>query len=87
MRRWKQENRRGSSENLHLVEKIQRLNDETLLYTFTVNDPTTWIQPWTVELPMRRSDLPLYEYACHEGNYGMEGTLSGARAIEKQSDQ
>ena len=69
------------------MEKIQRLNDETLLYTFTVNDPTTWIQPWTVELPMRRSDLPLYEYACHEGNYGMEGTLSGARAIEKQSDQ
>ena len=74
---------RGSSKNLHLVEKIQRLSEETLLYTFTVTDPTTWTKPWTVELPMRRSDLPLYEYACHEGNYGMEGTLSGARAIEK----
>jgi hypothetical protein len=74
---------RGSSKNLHLVEKIQRLSEETLLYSFTVTDPTTWTKPWTVELPMRRSDLPLYEYACHEGNYGMEGTLSGARAIEK----
>ncbi len=74
---------RGSSKNLHLVEKIQRLSEETLLYTFTVTDPTTWTKPWTVEFPMRRSDLPLYEYACHEGNYGMEGTLSGARAIEK----
>ena len=78
---------RGSSENLHLVEKIQRLNEETLLYTFTVTDPTTWTQPWTVELPMRQSELPLYEYACHEGNYGMEGTLSGARSIERQSGQ
>lgn len=78
---------RGSSEKLHLVEKIQRLSEETLLYTFTVTDPTTWTSPWTVELPMRRSDLPMYEYACHEGNYGMEGTLSGARVIEKQSGE
>ena len=58
---------RNSSENLHLVERFQRLSDDTLVYTFTVTDPTTWTQPWTVELPMRRSDLPIFEYACHEG--------------------
>ena len=78
---------RNSSDRLHLVERFQRMNDATLLYTFTVTDPTTWTQPWTVELPMRRSELPMFEYACHEGNYGMEGTLSGARAIEQQSGQ
>ena len=78
---------RNSSDTLHLVERIRRVNEETLLYSFTVTDPTTWTQPWTVELPMRRSDLPMFEYACHEGNYGMEGTLSGARVIEQSSDQ
>ena len=74
---------RNSTKNLHLTERIQRLSEGTLLYTFTVTDPTTWTRPWTVELPMRLSDLPIYEYACHEGNYGMDGTLSGARAIER----
>ena len=73
---------RNSSKNLHLTERIQRLGEDSLLYTFTVTDPTTWTQPWTVELPMRLSDLPIFEYACHEGNYGMDGTLTGARAIE-----
>ena len=78
---------RNSSKNLHVIERFERLSEGTLLYTFTVTDPTTWVQPWTVELPMRQSELPLFEYACHEGNYGMDGTLSGARALEKQSDQ
>ena len=78
---------RNSSKNLHLIERFERLNEGTLLYTFTVTDPTTWTQPWTVELPMRQSELPLFEYACHEGNYGMDGTLSGARALEKQSGE
>ena len=78
---------RNSSKNLHLTERIQRLSESTLLYTFTVTDPTTWTQPWTVELPMRLSDLPIFEYACHEGNYGMDGTLSGARVIERESGE
>ena len=78
---------RNSSKNLHLIERFERLNEETLLYTFTVTDPTTWTQPWTVELPMRQSELPLFEYACHEGNYGMDGTLSGARALEEPSGE
>jgi len=76
---------RNSSKNLHLTERIRRTSEDALLYSFTVEDPTTWTQPWTVELPMRLSDLPIFEYACHEGNYGMEGTLSGARAIERES--
>ena len=78
---------RNSSKNLHLIERIQRLSEDSLLYTFTVTDPTTWTAPWTVELPMRLSDLPIFEYACHEGNYGMDGTLTGARAIEQVSGQ
>ena len=77
---------RSSSDNLHLIERIQRQDEDTLVYTFTVTDPTTWTAPWTVELPMRRSDLTMFEYACHEGNYGMEGTLSGARVIEKSGE-
>jgi len=48
-----------------------------LLYEYTVNDPTTFTQPFTVALPMRRSDNPMYEYACHEGNRGLEVILSG----------
>ncbi len=78
---------RNSSKNLQLTERIQRLSEDSLLYSFTVTDPTTWTQPWTVELPMRLSDLPIFEYACHEGNYGMDGTLTGARAIEKDAAQ
>ena len=74
---------RNSSENLHLVERFRRMSDDVLVYSFTVTDSTTWTQPWSVELPMRRSDLPIFEYACHEGNYGMDGTLTGARAVEK----
>ena len=74
---------RNSSANLHLVERFQRMSDDVLLYSFTVTDPTTWTRPWSVELPMRSSDLPMFEYACHEGNYGMDGTLTGARAVEK----
>ena len=74
---------RSSSANLHLVERFTRVDADTLLYEFTVDDPMTWTRPWTAEIPMRNSAAPLFEYACHEGNYGMEGTLSGARALEK----
>ncbi len=55
----------------------------TLEYTFTVTDPETWTSAWTASMPMRRNDLTLFEYACHEGNYSMEGILAGARADEK----
>ena len=72
----------GSSANLHLVERFTRLDADTLLYEFTVNDPTTWSGPWTAQVLMTRSNQPLYEYACHEGNYSMPSSLSGARAME-----
>jgi hypothetical protein len=74
---------RGSSENLHVVERFRRVNADTILYQFTVDDPSTWARSWSAELPMSKIDGPLFEYACHEGNYGMANNLSGARAEEK----
>ena len=73
---------RGSSANLHLVERFRRAGPDTLIYEFTVNDPTSWSRPWTAQVLMARTDEPLYEYACHEGNYSMASSLSGARAME-----
>ena len=73
---------RGSSANLHLVERFSRVDADTLLYEFTVSDPTSWARPWTAQVKMTKTDQPLYEYACHEGNYSMASSLSGARALE-----
>jgi len=71
---------RGSSAALRLVERFTRVDRDTLLYRFTVDDPATWTRPWTAEFPMRRAADAIYEYACHEGNYGMSNILSAARA-------
>jgi hypothetical protein len=57
-----------------------------MLYEFTVNDPTAFTRPWTAQIPMTRSTSPLFEYACHEGNYAMTGVLAGARAEEKKGE-
>ncbi len=73
---------RGSSANLRLIERFTRAAADTLLYEFTVLDPTSWTRPWTALVEMSRTDEPLYEYACHEGNYSMASSLSGARAME-----
>jgi hypothetical protein len=73
----------NSSSTLQLTEKFRRVDQDTLLYEFTVNDPTTWTKPWTAQVPMVKSDESLYEYACHEGNYGMTNLLSAARAVDK----
>ena len=67
----------GSS--LRLTERFTRAAPDMLLYAVTVDDPTVWTRPWTYEIPMRRSEHPLYEYACHEGNYGLYNILAGAR--------
>ncbi|MFL2856662.1 MAG: hypothetical protein ACJZ8E_09790 [Pseudohongiellaceae bacterium] len=72
----------NSSANMHLIEKFWMIDAETLGYEFTVEDPTTWTAPWTVMFPMRRGELPIYEYACHEGNYSMAGILAGWRRLE-----
>ncbi len=76
---------RGSSENLHLTERFTRTDPDTILYEYTVNDPATWTKPWTAQVTMTKSDSRVYEYACHEGNYGMAGILEGARADEKNA--
>src|SRR5215510_10650 len=73
---------RGASENMRLTERFKRLDADTLLYQFTVNDLETFTKPWTVEIPVTRSEDPLFEYACHEGNYAMTGGLAGARTAE-----
>jgi hypothetical protein len=73
----------SGDENLHLTERFRRLDANTLVYEYTIDDPTVWTRPWTVSMTMEKSDQPMYEYACHEGNYGMSGILSGARAEEK----
>ena len=78
---------RGSSENLHVVERFRRVDANTILYQFTVDDPSTWTRPWSGEISMTKSDGPIFEYACHEGNYGMANNLSGARAEERKKAQ
>jgi hypothetical protein len=75
---------RGSSEKLHVVERFTPVDADTLLYRFTVEDPETWDKPWTAELAMSRVDGPIYEFACHEANYGLRNTLRGARVAEQE---
>ena len=70
----------GSAEKLRLIERFTRVDAQTLTYEFTVDDPTTFTRSFTGRLPMRSSDKPLYEYACHEGNYGLENILRAGRA-------
>jgi hypothetical protein len=78
-------NYRGAGENLRLVERFRRTAPDVLLYQVTIDDPTTFTRPWTIELPARPSEGEIYEYACHEGNYGLEGILRGHRAEEKKT--
>jgi len=77
---------RGTDEGLRLTERFRRVDPATILYSFTVDDPTAFTKPWTAEIPMTKSPGPLFEYACHEGNYGMMGILAGARAAEKKAE-
>ncbi len=67
-----------------LVERLTRVDRTILMYEYTMNDPAIWTRPWTVQVPMTRSDEPIYEYACHEGNYAMPNLLSAARAEERR---
>ena len=76
-------NFRGADDKLHLVERFTRVDNQTLLYEFTVDDPAAFTRPWTVALPMTRTADRVFEYACHEGNYAMEGILRGARTQDQ----
>ena len=77
----------GSSENMRLIERFTRVDGDTIRYQFTVDDPATWARPWSAELPMKKTIGPLFEHACHEGNYGLYNTLAGARAEEKRAEE
>ena len=76
------ENGRGASRHMVLEERIRRLNDNTLDYDFTIEDPMVWEQPWSARFPLRSIEDPIYEYACHEGNHGLKGILAGWRRLE-----
>jgi hypothetical protein len=78
---------RGAAENLNLVERIRRIGPDELEYRVTITDPTTFTRPWTLAIPFVNTGEGLFEYACHEGNYGMEGILSGAREEEKKAEK
>ncbi len=71
------------SEDARVIERFSRVDEETILYEFTVDDPTMWTEPWGGEIPIQKFDAQLYEYACHEGNYSLAGVLSGARYQER----
>ena len=73
---------RGSTENLRLVERYTRISPDTNEHKITLDDSMTWTQPWTVSLLLEQTEDPLFEYACHEGNYALPGILGGARAEE-----
>ena len=76
-------NFRGSHESLHVVERFTRVSPNRIDYQVTVDDPTTWLMPWTLMIPLKKTNEQIYEYACHESNEAMVGILSGARAKEK----
>ena len=73
----------GSTADTKLVERFTRVDPDTVMYEFTVQDPNSYTRPWSVMMPLTRTDEKLYEYACHEGNYGLHGILAGARARDK----
>jgi hypothetical protein len=78
---------RGASENMRVIERFTRVDADAIRYSFTIEDETTWVRPWTAELPMKKTVGPLFEHACHEGNYGLYNTLVGARAEEKRASE
>jgi hypothetical protein len=82
-----QVNFRGSSKNLHVIEKFTRTDANTMLYRATVDDPTTWTRNWTIEYPFSATAGPVFEYACHEGNYSIVDVLGGARKEEAAAEK
>ena len=76
---------RGASENLKVTERFKRVDQNTILYRATIDDPEAYTKPWTLEYPFTAAPGSVYEYACHEGNYGLANILSGARAEEAQA--
>jgi len=75
---------RGSSRDLKITERFTRVDANNILYKATMDDASTWAKPWTLEMPLVATAGPIYEYACHEGNYAIEDILGGARRMEAQ---
>ena len=73
---------RGSTEKLHVIERFQRVDANTILYRATIDDPSTFTRPWTIEYPFVATPGPVYEYACHEGNYAADDIMGGARKAD-----
>ena len=78
---------RGSTGNLHVVERFTRVDGESLKYRFTIDDPATWSRPWTGEYTWPITNERMFEYACHEANYALGGILSGARLREAEASK
>ena len=78
---------RGSSENMKVIERFKRVDADTILYRFTIEDPSTWDQPWTGEYPWVGTGDKIYEYACHEGNYALGDILRGERILDKEKQK
>jgi hypothetical protein len=76
---------RGATEDMRVTERFTRVADDAIVYRFTVEDPSTWATPWTAETPMAKTGGPIFEFACHETNYGIANILAGARAEEKKA--
>ena len=76
-----------SGDQLKVTERFTRIGADTIRYQFTLDDPGTWVRPWSGEIVMRKFEGPIFEYACHEGNYGLAFILSAARAAEGARDQ
>jgi hypothetical protein len=74
-----------TDENLRITERFTRTSPNSILYRATIDDPTVYTKPWTMEVSLEKSDGPVFEYACHEGNYGLAGVLAGERALEKKA--
>ena len=77
---------KGSGMNMRVTERFRRLDAGTLLYEYTIDDPESFARPWTAVFPMRMTEAPIFEYACHEGNYSMFNMLAGARAEEAAAE-
>jgi len=76
---------RGSSENMRVTERFRRVDADSISYKFTIEDESTWSRPWSAEVPLTKTVGPIFEHACHEGNYGLYNTLVGARLEEKKA--
>ena len=76
---------RGASDALHVVERFTPVGPDEILYEFTVDDPTSWMRPWSAEIPMTRTDELMFEYACHEGNHDIVNILTMSRNLDRQA--